>query len=92
MKDIFETVAEQNGVSADEVEKEIEKAIDLALNSANPQQAELWKEISENEEMPTPETVVDRIAQTFIEVLLSMKDEKDDAKTMFKNNCRRVAN
>ena len=46
MKDILEKVAEKNGITRDEVESEIQKAIKEAMKSRQPKAQQFWKEVA----------------------------------------------
>ena len=59
----FEKIARKEGVSVDEVRREIQKAIDDAMQSDDPAVQSYWKKIKYKGEKPTPEEVVLYIAK-----------------------------
>lgn len=63
MKDILEKVAVSNGVTRDEVESEIQKAIKEAMKSRQPQAHSFWKEVSPDGQIPSVETVIALIVE-----------------------------
>lgn len=63
MKDILEKVAVSNGVTRDEVESEIQKAIKEAMKSRQPQAQRFWKEVSPDGQIPSVETVIALIVE-----------------------------
>lgn len=63
MKDILEKVAVSNGVTRDEVESEIQKAIKEAMKSRQPQSQRFWKEVSPDGQIPSVETVIALIVE-----------------------------
>lgn len=71
MKDILEKVAASNGVTRDEVESEIKKAIKEAMKSRQPQAQGFWKELSPDGQMPSVETVIALIAEKVNERMCS---------------------
>ena len=60
------SVAKQNGVSVDEVKREIQKAIDLGLTNPNSHIQALWKYIPRAGERPTPEEVISFFAKEMV--------------------------
>lgn len=63
MKDILEKVAVSNGVTRDEVESEIQKAIKEAMKSRQPQAQRFCKEVSPDGQIPSVETVIALIVE-----------------------------
>lgn len=63
MKDILEKVAVSNGVTRDEVESEIQKAIKEAMKSRQLQAQRFWKEVSPDGQIPSAETVIALIVE-----------------------------
>lgn len=63
MKDILEKVAVSNGVTRDEVESEIQKAIKETMKSRQPQAQRFWKEVSPDGQIPSVETVIALIVE-----------------------------
>lgn len=63
MKDILEKVAVSNGVTRDEVESEIQKAIKEAMKSRQSQAQRFWKEVSPDGQIPSVETVIALIVE-----------------------------
>ena len=59
----YEKVAREDGRSVDEVWREIQKAIDDAMQSDDPAVQAYWKKIKYKGEKPTPEEVVLYIAK-----------------------------
>lgn len=59
----FEKIARKEGVSVDEVRREIQKAIDDDMQSDDPAVQSYWKKIKYKGEKPTPEEVVLYIAK-----------------------------
>lgn len=59
----FEKIARKEGISVDEVRREIQKAIDDAMQSDDPAVQAYWKKIKCKGEKPTPEEVVLYIAK-----------------------------
>lgn len=56
------TIAEQEGITENEVRDEIAYAISLALKSNNPKMQHFWKNIPCEGESPTIEEIIDYIA------------------------------
>lgn len=52
------SVAKQNGVSVDEVKREIQKAIELGMTNPDPHVQAIWNSIPRAGEHPTPEEVI----------------------------------
>ena len=52
------SVAKQNGVSIDEVKREIQKAIDIGMANPDPKIKAFWNSIPRSGERPTPEEVI----------------------------------
>lgn len=71
MKDILEKVAEKNGITRDEVESEIQKAIKEAMKSRQPQAQRFWKEVAPDGQTPSAETVITLIAKKVNERMCS---------------------
>lgn len=71
MKDILEKVAEKNGVTRDEVESEIQKAIKEAIKSRQPEAQQFWKEVAPDGQTPSVETVIALIAKKVNERMCS---------------------
>lgn len=71
MKDILEKVAEKNGITRDEVESEIQKAIKEAMKSRQPQAQRFWKEVSPDGQIPSLETVIALIVEKVNEQMCS---------------------
>ena len=67
-KTTIEELAAQEGISAEEIRKEIEKAIDAALSSTSPAVQAYWAAIPKAGEKHTPEEVIEYI----VEEMLSM--------------------
>ena len=55
---ILEKVAKQNGVSIEEVIKEITLAIDIGMASADPAAQKHWADMPKKGEKPTPEEAI----------------------------------
>lgn len=71
MKDILEKVAEKNGITRDEVESEIQKAIKEAMKSRQPKTQQFWKEVAPDGQTPSAETVITLIAKKVNERMCS---------------------
>lgn len=71
MKDILEKVAEKNGITRDEVESEIQKAIKEAMKNRQPQAQSFWKEVSPDGQIPSVETVIALIVEKVNEQMCS---------------------
>lgn len=71
MKDILEKVAEKNGITRDEVESEIQKAIKEAMKSWQPKAQQFWKEVAPDGQTPSAETVITLIAKKVNERMCS---------------------
>lgn len=71
MKDILEKVAEKNGVTRDEVESEIQKAIKEAMTSRQPEAQQFWKEVAPDGQTPSAETVIALIVKKVNERMCS---------------------
>ena len=71
MKDILEKVAEKNGITRDEVESEIQKAIKEAMRSRQPKVQQIWKEVAPDGQTPAAETVITLIAKKVNERMCS---------------------
>lgn len=71
MKDILEKVAEKNGITKDEVESEIQKAIKEAMKSRQPQAQRFWEEVSPDGQIPSVETVIALIVEKVNEQMCS---------------------
>ena len=54
----IEKVARHNGVSEDEVRREIQTAIDLAMANPDPGVREYWAKIPRKGDKPTPEEAI----------------------------------
>ena len=52
------SVAKQNGVSVNEVNREIQKAIDLGIANPDPHTQAFWNSVPRAGERPTPEEVI----------------------------------
>ena len=61
MSDVLERVAEANGVTREEVEKEIQKAIKEAHTNCGEQGEEFWKCLSPNGEEPSVEETLEAL-------------------------------
>jgi len=59
----IEKVARQNGVGVDEVRREIELAIGIGMASSEASERAYWDEIPRRGERPTPEEVIDYMAE-----------------------------
>ena len=70
MKDILEKVAEKNGITRDEVESEIQKAIKEAMKSRQPKAQQFWKEVAPDGQT-SAETVIALIAKKVNERMCS---------------------
>lgn len=66
--DIFKKVAAANGVSAEEVSKEISKAIDLAFKNADGKEKINLEEIPCDGDKPTPEELIAYIINRINEI------------------------
>ena len=71
MKDILGKVAEKNGVTRDEVEIEIKRAIEEAMKSQKPEAKRFWKEVAPDGQTPSVETVIALIAEKVNERMCS---------------------
>lgn len=60
MKNIIEQIAKENGVTAQEVEKDIQDAINLAMQ--NPKASSFWSALCPDGEAPTIEELVSVLA------------------------------
>ena len=60
------SVAKQNGVSVDEVKREIQKAIELGMINSDPHIQFFWNSIPRAREHPTPEEVISFFAKEMI--------------------------
>lgn len=56
-------IAAENGVSAAEVRKEIQKAIDEGMKSSDPKAIEFWRNFPTKNKKPTPEEVIEYISK-----------------------------
>ncbi|MBQ8297767.1 MAG: hypothetical protein IJX77_08300 [Ruminococcus sp.] len=54
----IEAIAARNGVTADEVRREIQLAIDLAMQDSDPETRKLWESIPSKGDKPTPEELI----------------------------------
>lgn len=54
----METLAERDGISPDEVRSAIREAIEQAQKNAASQSAELWRDMTDSGEPPTPEELI----------------------------------
>lgn len=61
---VFQKVAEINGVSIDNVKKEVSVAIEKGFQSPEPQIKEMWNSLFPDGKMPAPETFV-KIISTY---------------------------
>lgn len=59
----MEKIAQENGVTIFEVRREIEKAIEEGMKSAEPSAIHFWHSVPRQGEIPTPEEVVLYMAQ-----------------------------
>lgn len=73
MKDIFEKVAENNGVSAKEVEREIRKALKKAQANPDPQVQAFWQKVSPDGNEPDLEKLIALLA---LEIMMSEKAQE----------------
>jgi len=55
---VFEQIAKQEGITADQVRQEIQKLIDDAIKNLNPAVQERWKRIPSKGDTPTPEEII----------------------------------
>lgn len=62
MKNVIELVALENGVTADEVRKEIQSTISLAMENCDPDARKFWDSISPDGSAPDAETLIAVIA------------------------------
>ena len=58
MKNVIENVAKQNGVTPEEVRKEIQLAIDEAVKTDDPNAKMIWNLLSCDGKTPSPEAVI----------------------------------
>lgn len=65
MKNILEMVAQQEGVSVDEVRTEMELAIEAARNNPDPEKQANFKKMFGNS-TPTPEEFISKIAKSTV--------------------------
>lgn len=65
-KNVLEIVAEKEGVSVEEVRREIQLAIDDAMKNPDPKIQEQWRRIPKKGKKPTPEEVIEFIGKTAI--------------------------
>lgn len=61
IREILHQIAQQEGISEDEVREQIAYAISLALKSENPKAQQFWKDIPCESETPTIEEVINHI-------------------------------
>ncbi len=61
-KKLFMQIAIENNTTPEEVRREIEKAIDEAMSSPDPQARIFWENIPKKSAKPTPEEVIAYIA------------------------------
>ena len=59
----IEAIAARNGVTADEVRREIQLAIDLAMQDSDPEIRKRWDSIPSKGKKPTPEELILYISQ-----------------------------
>ena len=52
-------VAQENGISVEEVCAEIQKTIDAGMKNTSPQAVKFWEKIPRKGEKPTPEEFID---------------------------------
>lgn len=79
MKNIFEKVAENNGVSAKEVEREIGKAIAAARRNSDPQAQAFWQKTAPDGSEPDLEKLIALLA---MQVMMS-----EEPQTQFRDVC-----
>ena len=79
MKDIFEKVAENNGVSAKEVEREIRKALKAARKNADPQAQAFWQKTASDGSDPDLEKLIALLA---IQVMM-----REEPQAQFRDVC-----
>ena len=60
------SVAKQNGVSVDEVKREIQKAIDIGMANPDPKIKVFWNSIPRSGERPTLEEVISFFAKEMV--------------------------
>ncbi|MGN0539138.1 MAG: sporulation initiation factor Spo0A C-terminal domain-containing protein [Candidatus Fimenecus sp.] len=58
MKHIIEEIAKQNGVSKEEVIRDIQEAISIAMQSENAEAKAFWKQLAPDGKQPPIETVI----------------------------------
>lgn len=59
----LEKVAQKEGVSVDEIKREIEMAIGIAYSNPDPKIQSRWKNIPKKGKIPTPEEVIAQLAK-----------------------------
>lgn len=57
-RNVFSEIAEQNGVTAQEVRNEIMRAIALAMESSSENEDSIWSTMPKKGEVPTPEELI----------------------------------
>lgn len=65
-KNVLEIVAEKEGVSVEEVRREIQLAIDDAMKNPDPKIQAQWRKIPKKGKKPTPEEVIAFVGKTAI--------------------------
>ncbi len=68
-KNVFDSIAKNQGVSRAEVENEIAYAIGGAMKSDDPKAKEIWGKISPDGKAPTPEDFIGILAKMVAERL-----------------------
>lgn len=58
MKQILKQIAKENHVTPEEVRFEIQAAIQIGMNSSDPDVRQRWAEIPKKGDVPTPEEVI----------------------------------
>ena len=54
----FEKIAQEQGVSVEEVKKEISYAINVGMSNDDPKVKEQWNKMPRKSDVPTPEEVI----------------------------------
>ena len=60
--EIIQKIAEQDGVSEEEVCEKMKLAISIGFNNLDPRVQEFWRRVAPDGEMPTPEQFIKIIA------------------------------
>lgn len=66
MTNAFKEIAKRENTTLEEVKKEIQRAIDLAMNNTDPKVMKQWKKMNFKGDKPTPEEIAILLSEKII--------------------------